>query len=133
MKNLHAVSDQVAIGLSLLCAIHCLALPTLLVLLPSLVSLQLDNEAFHTWMVYAVMPISIYALTLGCSKHQRYRVLAFGVTGLALLVSALLLEESVGELGEKGLTLLGASLIAWGHYSNFRLCRQHEDCDCSEH
>lgn len=133
MKNIRAISDQFAIGLSLLCAIHCLAVPILLVMVPSLVSLQLDNEAFHKWMVFAVLPISIYALTLGCKKHQRYRVLAFGVVGLVLLVSALLLEEMVGEVGEKALTLLGAALISWGHYSNFKLCHQHEDCHCPDH
>lgn len=133
MKNFQALSDRTAIGLSFLCAIHCLALPVLLVLLPSLASLQLDNEAFHVWMVFAVLPISIYALTLGCKKHGRYWFMVLGFAGLALLVSALLLEERVGEMGEKLLTLTGACLIAWGHFFNFRLCQQHENCDCAEH
>lgn len=134
MKNLQAVSDRFAIGLSLLCAIHCLAVPVLLVMVPSLASLQLDNEDFHTWMVFAVLPVTIYALTLGCKKHQRYKVVFFGLAGLTLLVSALLLEEIVGEAGEKVLTLFGASLIAWGHYLNFKLCQKHDDCgDCSDH
>lgn len=133
MNNFQAFSDRFAIGLSFLCAVHCLVLPVLLVLLPSLASLQLDNEAFHVWMVFAVLPISIYALTLGCKKHGRYRFIVSGFSGLALLVSALLLEEAVGEAGEKILTLLGVCLIAWGHFSNFRLCQQHENCDCPEH
>lgn len=134
MKNLQAVSDKFAIGLSLLCTIHCLAVPVLLVMLPSLASLQLDNEAFHAWMVLAVLPTSLYALTLGCKKHKRYRLVALGCTGLVLLVSAVLLgEEVLSEAGEKLVTVVGAGLVAWGHLLNFRLCRIHENCDCPDH
>ena len=56
MKTLQAKTDKLAIGFSLACAIHCLTVPTLLVLLPSLTVLQLDSEAFHFWMVAAVIP-----------------------------------------------------------------------------
>lgn len=101
MKTAQEVTDKLAIGLSLMCAIHCLALTTLLALLPSLVALQLDNEAFHLWMVVAVIPSSVYALTLGCKQHKRYRLLILGFMGLTLLVMALVLgEEHIGEAGE---------------------------------
>ncbi len=125
--------DKMAISLSLLCVLHCLALPLLLVLLPSLVALQLDNEAFHLWMVLAVIPTSTYALTMGCKRHKQYRFLAFGVIGLFLLLSALVGEEIIGEVSEKILTVLGAVCIAYGHFRNFRLCQQHEECPCPEH
>jgi len=134
--------DKTAIGLSLLCAAHCLALPLVLVLLPSLAALQLNYEAFHFWMVIAVLPTSLYALTMGCKQHKRYRLLLLGSVGLILLVSAVVLGEAViGELGEKALTLVGAAFIAYGHYTNFRLCQlrqhqsqsQHQDCSCHSH
>mgnify|MGYP000680382487 CR=1 FL=1 len=134
MRTAQEITDKVSIGLSLLCAAHCLALPFILVLLPSLTALQLEDEAFHVWMLIAVFPSSIYALTVGCKKHKRYRVLAFGVTGLTLLMLAVILgHEITGEYGEKVLTVLGASLIAAGHFANFRLCQQHKDCSCPEH
>ncbi|MCG8669575.1 MAG: MerC domain-containing protein [Pseudomonadales bacterium] len=133
MKNLRAYSDQLAISLSLLCTIHCLAVPVLLVALPSLASLRLDNEAFHIWMIIAVLPISLYALTLGCKKHKRYRVVAFGCAGLVFLVAAILGEDLFGEAGEKSLTVIGSALLIWGHIQNYRLCREHENCDCPEH
>ena len=118
-----------------MCAIHCLALPLLLILLPSIAALQLDNEAFHLWMVVAVLPTSIYALTLGCKQHKRYQLLILGFTGLALLVIALVLgEERIGEAGEKILTALGAGFVAIGHWFNYRLCRaqKHKDCPCPD-
>ncbi len=125
-------SDKLAIGLSALCLVHCLALPVLLILLPSLTALSLDNEAFHIWMVVAVVPISIYALFMGYRQHHHYRILAYGAVGLLLLVLALALEERVGEWAEKTLTVLGAVMIALGHYKNFKLC-QRSQCSCHEH
>ncbi|MDA0237950.1 MAG: MerC domain-containing protein [Proteobacteria bacterium] len=130
MRSIQAITDRTSIGLSLVCAVHCLFVPVLLVAVPSLASLPLDNEAFHAWMLVAVLPISIFALTLGCKKHKQYKILALGLLGLSSLVSALLFESLVGETGEKLLTLLGAGLIAWGHLTNFRLCQQHDKPTC---
>ena len=129
MKITQELTDKFAIGLSMLCTIHCLILPLLLVLLPSLGSLQLQNEAFHLWMIAAVIPISIYALTMGCKKHQRYRLLLWGISGLVLMILAVSLgHEIVGESGEKILTLLGTILVVIAHLGNFRRCQQHKSC-----
>jgi|TARA_B100000768_G_C11259025_1_gene367854 hypothetical protein len=133
MKTEQAVTDKMAIGLSIACAIHCLAVPVLILMLPSIAALNLDNEAFHLWMVVAVIPCSVYALSLGCKEHSRYQFISLGFTGLAMLVLALALGEArIGESGEKILTVLGASFVAVAHWLNFRLCRskEHKDCAC---
>ena len=133
MKITQALTDKLAISLSLMCAIHCLALPLLLAVLPSMVALWLDNEAFHFWMVVAVIPSSLYALSLGCKKHNRYRLFLLGCIGLTLLVLALVLgEERIGELGEKILTALGSGFVVVGHWLNYRLCRtqEYKECPC---
>jgi|TARA_R110002111_G_scaffold62080_1_gene103103 hypothetical protein len=133
MNTAQAVTDKLAIGLSLGCAIHCLSLPVLLALLPSMAALQLDNEVFHFWMLVAVLPTSVYALTLGCKQHKRYRLLILGLIGLGLLVLALVLgEERIGEVGEKILTVIGGSFVAFGHWFNYRLCdaQKQKACAC---
>lgn len=133
MKTIQNFNDKLAISLSLLCAMHCLALPLLLALIPSMSVLGLDNEAFHYWMLVAVIPISIYALTMGCKQHKRYPLLILGFTGLTLLVLAVTIGESLlGEYGEKGLTLAGAVVVACGHYINYRLCRSHSCNHCDD-
>lgn len=119
--------------MSVACAIHCLALPVLILMLPSITALKLDNEAFHIWMVVAVIPCSIYALFLGCKEHSRRRLFFFAFVGLLMLVLALALgEERIGESGEKIMTVLGAAIVALGHWLNFRLCheQEHKDCAC---
>ena len=134
MEREQMVTDKFAIGLSLICAIHCLALPLLLIILPSMMALQLDNEIFHTLIIITVLPVSIFALTLGYKKHKRNWLLIVGFIGLLLLVIAVILgEETTGEFGEKLLTVLGASFVAAGHLWNFRLCQQLADCACPKH
>jgi carbon starvation protein CstA len=129
MKTAQQLTDKFAMSLSMLCAIHCLLLPLLLVLLPSLGSLQLVNESFHSWMIVAVIPTSIYALTIGCKKHQRYRLLFLGVSGLILMILAVLIgHEIAGEIGEKVFTLLGAMLVTLAHFGNFRRCQRYQNC-----
>ena len=130
MKNIQAFADKTAIGLSFICTIHCLALPLLVVMLPSIAALNLEDEAFHLWMLIAVVPTSLFALTMGCKKHKKYPVMLLGIIGLAILIAAALLGHDVlGENGEKIFSVLGASFIALGHLLNHRLCR-HMNCAC---
>lgn len=133
MKTLQSFTDKTAISLSFLCTIHCLAMPLLVVLLPSLAALPLEEEAFHLWMVFIVVPVSIYALTMGCKNHKRYRVLLVGGIGLCILIATVLAgHDALGETWEKTLTVIGSSIIALGHFWNHRLCQQHDSCDCSD-
>ena len=131
MKNIQIFTDKMAIGLSLICTIHCLAFPLIIVLLPNLAALQLDNEAFHLWMVLAVIPTSAFALTVGCKQHKKYSLIPVGLAGLTCLILAVVLGESLlGEYGEKILTAIGAGIITFGHYRNYRLCKRKESCPC---
>ena len=133
MKNIQATTDKMAISLSVLCTIHCLALPLVVILLPAVASLSLDDEVFHLWIVLAVMPISAFALTMGCKKHQYYRLLIIGGIGLSILDMTLLLGHQIlGEAGEKIGTVIGSSIVALGHIYNYRWCQRQERCHCPE-
>ena len=134
MINAQVISDKAAISLSVICAFHCLAFPALVIFLPSLAALPLEDEAFHLWMVIMVIPISAYALTMGCKKHKRYRVVVLGILGLTILAGAAFIgEETLGETWEKTLTVIGATIIAFGHFWNYRLCSHPSGCTCPEH
>ncbi len=125
MNLARKVSDNFAIGLSLICAIHCVITPWLLLIVPSLSALNLDNEAFHYWMVIAVTPLSLYALGMGCKQHKDVCTVVLGAMGLVMLLGAIVLgEDRIGELAEKVVTVIGAGLIAAGHYKNIHLCRK---------
>lgn len=132
MIELQQPADKMAISLSVLCAIHCFATPMLLVLLPSMAGLLMEPELLHMWLVVGVLPISAFALTLGCKKHRKFRVLALGSAGLVFMLIAVASGAfGLGENVEKLLTLLGAALISLAHFWNYRLCQHHQkSCDC---
>ena len=131
MKQLSPTADKFAIVFSAMCVIHCLALPLLLIFIPSMASLPLNQEAFHTWMVVAVIPTSAYALTLGCKAHKKASIAIYGVLGLCGLIGSVLLgEHYLGELGEKVLTVVSTAIVAYAHVRNFKLCQTSDKCHC---
>lgn len=129
MKLVSTNIDKTAIGLSFICAVHCLLVPVVLVIVPSFATSTLVDEQFHLWMLIAVIPTSLLALTLGCKQHKNMNVLAVGILGLITLALATLFgHDLLGETGEKAASLVGASLIALGHIRNYTLCK-HQQCN----
>lgn len=119
-----SLPDRIAILFSGTCAVHCLLTPVLLVVLPALGASFLADERFHLLLLGLSLPVSAYALTLGCRRHRDRRVLGLGIAGLAVLIAAAIAgHELLGDAGERALTLIGAVLLAAGHMRNYRLCR----------
>lgn len=130
MNSLSTSIDKAAIGLSLICAVHCLALPVALVMLPALAATTFGDEHFHRWMLLVVLPTGLVALTMGCRQHRNVSVMATGLLGLTILTLALLFGHTwLGEAWEKAASLTGASLIALGHLRNHTLCKRQQ-CHC---
>ena len=82
--------DGAAIGLSALCAIHCLALPIALTMLPVIATMPLGDESFHKALLFLVIPLSAVGLTLGCKRHRQWLVMFWGVSGLLIMACAAL-------------------------------------------
>lgn len=128
MNTFQTHTNNLAISLSVLCAIHCLAFPLVVLFLPNVAVMGFDNEAVHKWLLVGVIPFSVYSLSLGCKKHKRHHLLGFGFVGLALMIMAVVIG---GEVLEKVFTLTGTIILAVAHYMNYRFCR-NDRCDCSE-
>ena len=130
MKPLSINIDKVAIGLSFVCAVHCLILPIALVILPTLAATAFGDEHFQQWMLLAVLPTSLIALAMGCRRHLNFSVVALGLPGLIMLtLVAFLGHDLLGEAGEKVASLAAASLVALAHYRNHTLCKRLR-CGC---
>ena len=118
-------ADRVAISASSVCAIHCLALPIILSVFPAVGGVFFGEEAFHVWLIWAVVPLSVSSLLLGCIRHESTMVIYCGLAGVSILiVSALLGHEILGEVSERVSTVAGSVIIAFAHMKNFSLCRQ---------
>ena len=119
------VFDGLAIGASMLCLVHCLVLPVVIVLLPALAAFLAVPEAFHLWALAFAVPSSALALTAGYRRHHWSRPIMIVVPGIALLAFGALAAPT--EAAETWLTVPGALLLAIGHALNWRAMR-HATC-----
>ena len=114
--------DQVAVALSGLCLLHCLALPFLVAVLPFLG--QFSDDHLHAEMLIVVIPISLVALALGYRRHHHTGIVVAGLIGLAVLtVGGTIAHNTYGLVADRTLTVIGSIVLAVTHYRNFRLSR----------
>ena len=129
MKVTQEFSDKTAISLSMICLAHCLLLPSFLVILSGYITLSYDNEFIHYLLLFIAIPVSIYALITGAMNHSNFTFLVMGIVGIISLIFAVTVGvELWDESGEIVFTTIGASLVAFSHYKNYKLCRE-VDCD----
>ena len=133
MENIQAIADKSAIALSFLCALHCLLLPAAIVLYPSTLGFLPGDESVHFALLFVVIPISAYALIKGGKVHKSRKVFITGISGLLVLVAAVVLGHDIvlGEIGEKILTVLGSIIVIIAHVQNHLICRAN-DCECHD-
>ncbi|MEL7197072.1 MAG: MerC domain-containing protein [Pseudomonadota bacterium] len=110
MTNVAKV-DRAAIGFSLVCILHCTALPALAIALPVFGVLS-DTEWVH-WL-FTLLAIGAALVTALMAPSARIpSFLAPATGGVALLVFALV-SEPLG-FGETIPTVLGAMLLSGAH------------------
>lgn len=111
--------DWLAIGTSLLCLVHCLALPLLIASLPTLSlatgGLFGSNDRTHWILLAMAVPVSVWALGRG---RAGVMPLLVGVAGLTLMALAVLRFE--GTADERWLTVAGVTLVAIAHLMRWR-------------
>ena len=130
--NTQVKADKLSITLSLACMIHCLLMPSFLLLTSGFLALSIDNELIHRVFLIIVLPVSLYALITGYQNHKILSYLYLGISGLWLLFFAVFFGEGVfGEFAEKSLTLIGSIIVATSHYKNYKACKELA-CECHE-
>ena len=128
LLDIRTIADGLGVVGATLCALHCIALPALLVLGSAVPTVFLGGESFHRSMLWLVVPSAVLAFTLGCRRHKDRRVLLLGAAGIAgMVLAGTVLHDIVGEAGEKVVTLAAAALLIAAHLRNFKLCRS-EPC-----
>ncbi|MDM7956630.1 MerC domain-containing protein [Blastomonas sp.] len=121
------VAEGVAISASILCLIHCLALPVLLAGSPWLSrTMDLPFDA-HLWIVLLAGPVSAWLLSRAARQH-RIGIFAAGIAGLGCLVLALILP--VSEPMEAVISTLGSLMLASAHVANW-MARHDQGQHCA--
>ena len=143
-------SDKLSICLSLCCILHCIALPVIILMIPSFASLWINNEKVHVILVLFAVPISLFAMAKSLRVHHNYKCISLAVIGLSLLVVAIFMHDinfgsetshiehgeathheeaehghgGIGETLETIFTVLGGLILLGAHYLNIRSIRE---------
>lgn len=108
--------DRIAMGLSGLCAVHCVATAVLLGLLASAGGL-LGKPIIHEVGLSLAMVLGAIALGRGIREHGFILPSMVGAVGLALMAFAMTLHETGYE---PAITIVGVSVLALGHRLNIK-------------
>lgn len=122
--------DIAGMALSLLCLVHCLALPFILSALPWLVPDLAGDEMTHKILALCVIPVGSMGLIGGYRHHRQLWIPLWGMAGLICIGCAAFAVEQLGEQVEHGLSILGSIQLVLAHFFNFRA---HKSCSCSHH
>jgi hypothetical protein len=106
--------DRLAIGLSGLCLVHCLATSVFLALLASAGSV-LGAEWIHEVGLVLAMVMGALALGRGIFEHGYAMPSAVGGLGLGVMAGALTLPH---DGSEAFYTVIGVAILALGHRLN---------------
>lgn len=106
--------DRIAMGLSGLCAVHCVATAVLLGLLASAGGL-LGQPIIHEVGLTLAMILGAIALGRGIREHGFLLPSAVGVVGLMTMAYAMTLHETGYE---PAITIVGVAILALGHRLN---------------
>ena len=106
--------DRIAVTLSGLCLVHCLASAVLLALLSAAGSF-LGNPLIHEVGLTLAMALGALALGRGIREHGFMMPSAVGALGLGVMAGALTLPHD----GSEALyTVIGVAILALGHELN---------------
>ena len=108
--------DRIAIGLSGLCLVHCLATSVFFALVASAGGL-LFSPHFHEVGMLLAIPLGALALGRGIWAHGYMMPSSIGALGLGVMAGALTMPHNGAETLW---TLVGVGLLALGHDLNRR-------------
>lgn len=109
--------DRMAVGLSGLCVLHCVASVVFVSLLSALGDV-LGDPIIHRVGLAAAMLLAVIALGQGYRAHRAPRPALVGTAGIALMALGLVVTHGISEVAA---TITGVMLLAAAHLMNMRV------------
>lgn len=127
--------DIAGISASLLCILHCIAVPFFIAVVPALAATEKQT---HGVLALTILLLGMLAFVSGYRRHRNKSIPATGVAGVFMLFVALLLPETQSaETMETLLVVVGGMTLISAHLRNAYWCRfcsvcAHECCVLEE-
>ena len=120
------LADTTGACLSVACAIHCLAMPLLVAVLPLIGLGFLANESAELVLITGAIGLAIGSLAWGVRHHRSWRALLILIVALVFIVTARTAVEGTFEVVFYS---IGAILLASAHLVNRHLCKTCPACE----
>jgi hypothetical protein len=130
--------DYIGISLSIICGVHCLVTPLLIIYLP-IIGNTIESIWFHTGTIIFMIFTFYQSIYKHFKQHKSKLTLGLGITGLILFLSSYLNElthhseeheHGDGLMNVHGdetymiyIAIVGAILLISAHFLNIRKCR----------
>lgn len=115
MRSTHL--DRMAVGLSGLCVLHCVASVALVSAL-SVAGDALGDPLFHRVGLAAAMLLAAVALGQGYRAHRAWRPALVGAAGIGLMALGVVVPHGGAEVAS---TIAGVTVLAAAHLMNTRV------------
>lgn len=122
--------DRWGMSLSLLCAIHCMLTPFVILSVPIMARYYLAHPFFHIAIALFIIPIGLLAFTSGYKHHRNLWVYLLGVPGLFIIVITPYFVHALRyDWNEPLIMTFGSILLIAAHLINRRSCA----CEAHHH
>ena len=112
--------DNTGACLSFACALHCMAMPLLIIVLPLIGLSFLATERAELVLITGAVALAIGSLAWGVRHHRSWRALLILIVALAFIATARTAVEGTFEVVFYS---IGAVLLASAHLVNRHLCK----------
>jgi hypothetical protein len=129
VKSTHSL-DKWGMRASTLCAVHCVAVPLLLTLLPFGGLMWLKSSSLEAGIIGSSVLLAVAAHTRGFRIHGRCAPAVICASGIALIVLCRFFEDRGAWIGS--FAALAGLTIAASHWLNHRLCNSCAVCHPKE-
>lgn len=117
--------DRIGMSASILCGIHCLLTPLIVLSAPALGHL-FSHAAFHWIIGVIVFPVAAVSLWLGYRLHRYPQMLFLGGVGLIFVAIGIYAGSGQEHNLETGAMIIAGIFLTSAHFLNLRACQtQH--------
>lgn len=122
--------DIAGVGISVLCMLHCIAVPVVLVLFPAIGAAVVPHEdQTHAFLLAFILGVAGFAFFTGYRVHgQKKPVIWMAVGVIIVTYASFFAHEQLGHNWEPVVAIIGSLALIRAHILNHKckICEEHE-------